>query len=109
MNKKIKDIKPILEEVEEKLKELYGERLKGIILYGSYARGEANEGSDIDLIILLEDMEDILKEWEKYFPIIYEIAFRNDVVISIVPLKEEDYKTRDYPFILSARKEGIRI
>jgi predicted nucleotidyltransferase len=104
-----KDIKPILEEVGEKLKELYGEKLRGIILYGSYARGEAKEDSDIDPIILLEDMEDVYKEWERYFPIIYKIAFRNDVVISIVPLKEKDYYTKNYPFILNAKKEGIKI
>jgi len=29
-------------------------------------------------------------------PIIYEIAFRNDVVISIVPLKERDYYSKNY-------------
>ena len=109
MRKGIKDIKEILEEVGEKLKKLYGENLRGIILYGSYARGEATEDSDIDLIILLEDMEDISKEWERYFPIIYEIAFRNDVVISIVPLKERDYYSKNHPFLLNAKKEGIKI
>jgi predicted nucleotidyltransferase len=109
MRKGIKDIKEILEEVGEKLKKLYGENLRGIILYGSYARGEATEDSDIDLIILLEDIEDISKEWERYFPIIYEIAFRNDAVISIVPLKERDYYSKNHPFILNAKKEGIKI
>jgi len=67
MRKGIKDIKEILEEVGEKLKKLYGENLRGIILYGSYARGEATEDSDIDLIILLEDMEDISREWGRCF------------------------------------------
>jgi predicted nucleotidyltransferase len=109
MRKGIKDIKEILEEVGEKLKKLYGENLRGIILYGSYARGEATEDSDIDLIILLKDMEDISKEWERYFPIIYEIAFRNDVVISVVPLKERDYYSKNHPFLLNAKKEGIKI
>jgi len=72
-------------------------------------KGEATEDSDIDLIILLKDMEDISKEWERCFPIIYEIAFRNDVVISIVPLKERDYYSKNYPFLFNAKKEGIKI
>jgi len=41
-------------------------------------------------------MGDISKEWERCFPIIYEIAFRNDVVISVVPLKERDYYSKNY-------------
>ena len=31
------------------LKAIYGERYRGLVLYGSYARGEADEGSDVDL------------------------------------------------------------
>ncbi|MGI8911693.1 MAG: nucleotidyltransferase domain-containing protein [Rubrobacteraceae bacterium] len=33
---------------------IYGERYRGMVLYGSYARGEADEGSDVDLLLLLD-------------------------------------------------------
>jgi predicted nucleotidyltransferase len=49
-----RDIKPIIKEVKETLEEIYGERLKGVILYGSHARGYAEEGSDIDFIESVE-------------------------------------------------------
>jgi len=52
VNKSIQDIKPILDEAKERLQNIYGGRLKEIILYGSYARGDATEGSDIDLILI---------------------------------------------------------
>ena len=43
------NINPILEEFKTALKKLYGNKLKNIILYGSWARGKAKEHSDIDL------------------------------------------------------------
>jgi len=110
MKRKIpKEIEPILKEVKKTLKNIYGANLKKIILYGSYARGEAEDGSDIDLIILLDDMEEYIKEREKYFPAIYELDLKYDTVISIFPFKIEEYQKRKMPIILNAKKEGILI
>ncbi|MHC4645586.1 MAG: nucleotidyltransferase family protein [Planctomycetota bacterium] len=47
-------IEPILREFRQKTEKLYGKRLKRIILYGSYARGQATQDSDIDLAIVFE-------------------------------------------------------
>ena len=100
-------IKTILDEVKKRLEIIYGDNLKAIILYGSYARGDFTDGSDIDLIILLEDMKEPMTEREKYFNEIWELDLKYDTVISIIPLKEEDYRTRKLPIILNAKKEGI--
>jgi len=43
-------IRGILQEVKAKLEAIYGERLRGIVLFGSWARGDATDGSDIDLL-----------------------------------------------------------
>lgn len=110
MKKKVpQKIKKILEEVKRRLNDIYGDKLKGIILYGSYARGDFSEGSDIDLIILLEYMEESSAEREKYFDVIWELELIYDVVISIIPLREEEYRTRRMPLILNAKREGISI
>ncbi len=47
-------INQIVKEFRAKAEKLYGDRLKGIILYGSWARGEALQNSGIDLLIILE-------------------------------------------------------
>ena len=109
MNKTLKDIKPILDEAKERLQRIYGERLKGLILYGSYARGDATEGSDIDLILLLEDMSNPISELEKFSGEIHQLDFLYDTVISIIPIEEGQYRTRRLPIILNAKREGIPI
>lgn len=43
-----------LNEYIDQIKNIYGSHLKQIILFGSYARGDFNEDSDIDLMILLD-------------------------------------------------------
>lgn len=102
-------IKTILDEVKKHLEKIYGNKLKGIILYGSYARGDYTDGSDIDLIILLEDMKDPLAEREKYFNEVWQLDLKYDTVISIIPFKEEEYRKRKLPVILNAKREGISL
>jgi len=107
--KKLEDIKPILEDVKKSLKKIYGKQLKGIILFGSYARGDSTEGSDIDIIVLLECMEDPVAEKEKFFDAIWQLDLKYDTVISVLPFDENQFKTRRMPVILNAKKEGIPI
>lgn len=109
MNKSIEDIKPILDEAKERLQNIYGGRLKEIILYGSYARGDATEGSDIDLILILEDISNPISELEKFSGEIHQLDFLYDTVISIIPIEARQYQTRRLPIILNAKREGIPI
>jgi predicted nucleotidyltransferase len=108
-NKKIKEIEPILEEVKGSLQKIYGDKLKGVILYGSYARGDATEGSDIDLILLLDKIEDPVLEMGKYFDVIWKLDLKYDTVISILPIEEEEFRIRRLPVLLNTKKEGLVI
>ncbi len=109
MKRTIKDIEEILNKAKSILQKIYGKRLKGIILYGSYARGEAVEGSDIDLIVLLENMQDPIDELEKCSKEIHQLDFVYDTLISIIPFDLKQFNTRKLPIILNAKKEGITI
>ncbi|WP_240922535.1 nucleotidyltransferase domain-containing protein [Thermococcus sp. 9N3] len=45
----------ILREMKEKLIEILGDDLVEVILFGSYARGEAKEDSDVDVLVVLRE------------------------------------------------------
>ena len=58
-------ILPILSRFKDQAKKTYGQRLKNIILYGSYAKGTAKQDSDIDLMIVLSEMESAFNEIDR--------------------------------------------
>ena len=49
---------PLLAEVRAGLSAIYGDRLRGMYLYGSYARGEQDAESDVDVLVVLNEVPD---------------------------------------------------
>ena len=110
MAKKIpKKVQEILVEAKGQLSALYAHRLKGMILFGSYARGDYTKGSDIDLLMLLDGPDDPVAERERYFTAICDLSLKYDTVVSVIPIDYKTYHSRKTPLILNARKEGVRI
>ena len=100
-------IKKVLEEFKKEISELYGERLKEIILYGSYSRGDATEDSDIDLLVVLSGKISPGEEIDRMIDIITEINLKYGVLISVYPVSEENYKKLNSPLLINVRREGI--
>jgi len=100
-------IRDILKEFREELENLYENRLKTIILYGSWARGEATEDSDIDVLIVLEGKVIPGKEIDRMIDIITEINLKHGVLISVYPISEDDYSTINSPLLINVRREGV--
>lgn len=101
-------IEPILKEFKQKITELYGQRLKKVVLYGSYARGQANdEHSDIDLAVVLEGTVEPCREIDRMIDIITDINLDYDVLLSVYPVSEDDYRSVNSPLLLNVRREGI--
>lgn len=104
------DIEPILKEFRTKAEELYGERLKNIILYGSYARGDADdEHSDIDLAIVLAGPVDACEEIRRMADIFTELNLEHDILIAVYPVSELAFESIESPLLMNVRKEGVAI
>ncbi|MCE8423986.1 MAG: nucleotidyltransferase domain-containing protein [Candidatus Methanoperedens sp.] len=87
-------IRDILQELKERLQKRYGSKLKGVMLFGSYARDEQRDSSDIDIAIILDDFSHACTEIERTGDIVSSISLKFDTFISLVPIKEKDWLKR---------------
>ena len=94
-------------EFKTEIQKLYKQRLKDVILYGSWARDEATAESDIDLIVVLAGDVVPGQEIDRMIEVITEINLTHNVLISVYPVSEEAYTTVNSPLLLKVRKEGI--
>jgi uncharacterized protein len=102
-------LKTLLGELRRRFEQLYGDRLVTLVLYGSHARGHAEPGSDIDVLIVLKDSVHPGTEVERTGGIISELSLQFDEVISCVFVDEEEFLRRKTPLLLNIRKEGAEV
>jgi len=97
----------LLQDIKLRLRMEHGSRLRGIVLYGSEARGEASPDSDIDLLVLLDGMHeygrDLRRNVDARYPLSLEVGRR----ISAKPVDSRDYDEVDCPLYRRARQEGV--
>jgi predicted nucleotidyltransferase len=96
----------IVTAVAEDLKNLYGTRLRRILLFGSWARGDAHPESDIDLLVVLDRVDSPWEELRRMDEILWRHSYHNDAVISAVPVAERDLDDAPHPLLIRARAEG---
>ena len=102
-------LKPILAELKRGLQEIYGDRLRAVVLFGSQARGEATEDSDVDVAVVLEDFENAYQELDRTGDLFWQLSFDHDQLITCVPVREKDWLGRDMRFYRNLRREGVAL
>jgi predicted nucleotidyltransferase len=89
-------ISTILEQLRVRLTALYGERFRGLYVFGSYARPDAGsdlgENSDLDVALILSEFDNVYDEGERFGDIVYDLTLQHGLVISVAPIREADYR-----------------
>ncbi|MEK7395644.1 MAG: nucleotidyltransferase domain-containing protein [Candidatus Poribacteria bacterium] len=97
-----------LELFKERLQKKLGENLIRIILFGSRARGDNDEYSDYDCLVIVKENNKSIKE--AVLDIEADILYEKDVVFSAFSYTEDELALRKYmPFIINVNKEGIAL
>lgn len=81
------------------------------ILYGSEARGDAREDSDIDVLILLEGDKRNLKYEDELAGELYDIELATGILVSPMIMLRKQWENRPFktPFYINVMNEGIRL
>ena len=97
----------ILTRLKHDLIALYGDRLLHLTLFGSQARGDAEPGSDIDVLVVLKPPVNPGEEIQRTGQAIANLSLHYDVVVSCLFMDEIHYQTRNGSLLRNIRKEGI--
>lgn len=109
---KDKDLLNILHDVKLEVRQLLGDKLRALILYGSYARNEQDPESDIDIMILVDDSEDGLRDLRYLIAdVMGELTIKYGKLISLAEVTYNRFVDflEVLPFYKNIDEEGIEI
>lgn len=91
------------------LRRFYGGRLRRVVLFGSFARGDANDDSDVDLLVVLDRVDNYREERNRLSDLTWEHFLRSNRVVQAIPVTEEELARSDKPVFVNARREGVEL
>lgn len=100
-------VEKILAQLRSGLEDLYGDRLRGLYLFGSYARGEASPGSDIDVAIVLDHLDSSWDEIKRTSHLRAGLSLEHTVSVNSIWFSEREWEEGDTPFLQNVRKELV--
>jgi predicted nucleotidyltransferase len=103
------DRSTLLKRIRGSLEEAFRERLKGIVLYGSEARGEATSESDIDILVLLTGPIKLGRDLRTIIHALYPLQLEIERVIDATPVSVDVYEAGEYALYRNAKRDGLVI
>jgi predicted nucleotidyltransferase len=102
-------IKTALWELQAGMKELYGSDVPLLLVYGSHARREARSDSDIDVLLIYQRDIHPGEEIHRLSELLADLNLRYQVLVSVLPASEKQYRGGESGFWKNLRREGRTI
>ena len=97
----------LLKRVKSILADTFKDRLRGVILYGSEARGDAEPDSDIDLLVLLAGPVSLGQDLRDCIHALYPLVLELERPIDCKPVDVRRYQAQELPLFREVKREGI--
>lgn len=108
----MQEIQKILDSYNRRDKKIYGQHLRKVFLYGSYARGEETSSSDIDIMILVDLDEYSIKDYaDSLNEVTFDMNLDYDIMLMPIVKNEEHFEKwiSFYPFYRNVSQEGVAL
>ena len=102
-----KKVKSLINRIKNHLTTIYGTRIRKVILYGSWVRGDAGKDSDIDVLVLVDQSLNPFEVRKSMSDFLYDIVIEEGELVSVLVIPEHIYESYNSPFMLNVRKEGL--
>lgn len=96
----------IAEQARRGLEAIYGDRLRGVYLFGSAARGDVREDSDIDIAIILDAIVDRFEEHERTSELGSQLTLAENLLVSFLFAPKADLDAGLYSVHRAIKAEG---
>lgn len=96
----------IRQEIRPRLEAVFQDRFQGVLLYGSEARAQAREDSDVDLMVLLKGPVALGKDLERIVEALYPLQLKVDSPIHALPVSSEAFSAGRFSLYRHAKREG---
>jgi len=100
-------VKSLIDKIKAHLITMYGGKIKKVILYGSYVRGNATRDSDIDILVLVDESLNPFEVRESLSDLLFDILLEEGELISVIAVPEHFFENYNSPFMLNVKKEGV--
>lgn len=101
--------KRIAEDAARRLADAYGDRLRQVVLFGSWVRGQAHEESDVDLVVVLDHVRDRAAERDRIVDALFDLEADSGRAIEAFPVAQADVRERSRPLVRAALAEGLPV
>ncbi len=102
-------LRPLRTDLRAALEDLYGDRLAQLVLYGSQARGDTHDESDVDVLVVLEGPVEPGREIRRMSRVRTQIGLEHERAISLLPVSTADYRNQASVWLRNAQQEGVTL
>lgn len=103
------DLTSLLATLRTELEDLYGDRLVELVLYGSQARGDTHEESDVDVLVVLDGRVTPGTEIRRMSDLLFQIGMDHEVYISALPVSRAEYRSAPSTWLKNVQNEGVSL
>ncbi len=102
-------VKKLLKQLKTGLNRVYGQQLNAVYLYGSFARGDNVDGSDLDVVVILKDFQRRAAEIRRTSELVGDLSLDYEITVSPLFLREKEWDTNKFALLRNIKAEGVAV